>query len=75
MHVPTVSAVPGFHYSDANGNSGITWTVNELDTYLTSPRQVVPGTLMTFPGLKNAKQRGDLIAYLATLINRSLTVK
>lgn len=57
----------GFHYSDANKRSGITWTEGELDTYLTSPRQVVPGTLMSFPGLKNPKQRADVIAYLATL--------
>jgi len=27
----------------------------------------VPGTKMTFPGVKDAKQRADLIAYLATL--------
>jgi cytochrome c len=38
-----------------------------LDRYLTSPQQVVPGTLMTFPGLKNGQQRADVIAYLTTL--------
>ena len=59
--------VPGFHYSNANRHSGLTWTVGTLDRYLTAPRQVVPGTFMTFPGLKDAQQRQDLIAYLATL--------
>ena len=59
--------IPNFHYSDANRKSGLTWTVATLDRYLTAPGQVVPGTLMTFPGLKDPKQRADVIAYLATL--------
>jgi cytochrome c len=59
--------IPGFHYSDANLNSGLTWNVTTLDRYLAGPRELVPGTKMTFPGLKDAKQRADLIAYLATL--------
>lgn len=59
--------IPNFRYSDANRKSGLTWTVATLDRYLTAPRQVVPGTLMTFPGLKDPKQRADVIAYLATL--------
>jgi len=59
--------VPGFRYSEANRKSGLTWSIATLDRYLTAPGQVVPGTLMTFPGLKDGKQRADLIAYLATL--------
>ena len=59
--------IPGFHYSDANIKSGLTWNISTLDRYLTAPRQFVPGTRMTFPGLKDAKQRADVIAYLATL--------
>jgi cytochrome c len=59
--------IPDFHYSDANRNSGLTWTVATLDRYLTAPRELVPGTKMTFPGLKDPRQRADVIAYLATL--------
>jgi cytochrome c len=59
--------IPGFHYSDANRNSGLIWNVATLDRYLAGPRELVPGTKMTFPGLKDAQQRADLIAYLATL--------
>jgi cytochrome c len=59
--------IPGFHYSQANVRSGLTWDPPTLDRYLTSPQQVVPGTLMTFPGLKDARQRADVIAYLETL--------
>ena len=57
----------GFHYSEANIHSGLTWDKATLDRYLTAPRQVVPGTLMSFPGLKDPSQRADVIAFLATL--------
>jgi len=60
-------AVPGFHYSGANRQSGLTWDVTTLDRYLTAPRDVVPGTLMTYPGLKDPQKRADLIAFLSTL--------
>lgn len=58
-----------FSYSDAMKNFGKdhTWTPQELDTYLTDPRKIVPGTKMIFPGLKNEKDRENVIAYLATL--------
>lgn len=59
--------VPGFPYSTANRQSGLVWNLGTLDRYLAGPRQVVPGTLMTYPGLRDAKQRSDLLAYLATL--------
>jgi cytochrome c len=55
---------PGFQYSDANKNSGIVWTPEELDKYLTNPQAVVPHTKMLFPGLKDEQQRKDVIAYL-----------
>lgn len=60
-------SVVTFHYSTANRSSGLVWDPATLDRYLTAPRQVVPGTLMTFTGLKDAKQRSDVIAYLQTL--------
>jgi hypothetical protein len=58
---------PGFHYSEANKNSGLTWDPATLDRYLAAPRQVVPGTFMTFPGLKDPSQRAEVIAFLETL--------
>ena len=59
--------VPGFHYSQANLRSGLTWNMATLDRYLTNPQQIVPGTLMTYPGLTDPLKRTALIAYLATL--------
>ena len=60
-------SIEGFHYSPANKSADITWNVEILDKYLTSPREVVPGTIMTYAGLKDETKRADLIAYLETL--------
>lgn len=56
-----------YNYSPAMKSAGGVWTYEALDAYLTTPRAVVPGTKMTFAGLKDAKQRADLIAWLRTL--------
>lgn len=58
---------PGFAFSDANRNSGLVWTPDTLDLYLTSPKGVVPHNAMTYGGLKDARARADLIAYLSSL--------
>jgi len=60
-------SVPGFRYSSANQKFGGTWDTATLDQYLKKPRDMVPGTTMTYPGLKNDSQRADVIAYLETL--------
>jgi cytochrome c len=60
-------SIPNFHYSAANKGSGITWNTATLDRYLKAPKEVVPGTIMPYAGLKNDAQRADLIGYLATL--------
>ena len=60
-------SVAEFKYTEANKNSGITWDAPTLDRYLLAPKQVVPGTSMPYPGLKDNTQRTDLIAYLSIL--------
>ena len=60
-------SVPGYKYSAANQNAKLVWDAATLDKYLTKPSAVVPGTTMTYAGLRNDAQRADLIAYLATL--------
>jgi cytochrome c len=51
-------------YSDALKRSGLEWNAATLDRWLAAPEKLVPGTSMTFPGLKNAKDREDIVAYL-----------
>lgn len=59
--------IPGYKYSAANKASGIHWTNEKLFQYLENPQRVVPGTKMTYPGVKDPQQRANLIAYLDTL--------
>lgn len=61
------AVVPGFEFSDAMKNSGLTWNQATLDRYLTDPRGVVPGTKMAFGGVKDAAKRQEIINYLKTL--------
>jgi cytochrome c len=61
------ASIGNFNYSDAMKAANKDWTPETLDTYLTDPRGLVPGTKMIFPGLKEAKDRQDVIAYLSTL--------
>lgn len=61
------ASVEGFRYSGPmkqKGEDGWTWTEENLHPYLRNPREVVPGTSMSYPGLRNEQQFNDLIAYL-----------
>lgn len=59
--------VPGFAYSKANENSGVIWTPEVLDVYLENPKKFMPGTKMSFAGLKKPQERADIIAYLESM--------
>jgi len=51
-------------YSPALKASGISWDAKTLDTWIKSPKALVPNTTMTFPGIEDTGQRADLIAFL-----------
>ena len=44
--------------------AGLVWTDEALDAFLTEPKKFVPTTEMNFPGLKDVKDRRDVIAYV-----------
>jgi len=60
-------AVEGFRYSSGMQSHDVVWDAETLDPYLENPRAVVKGTRMAFPGLKDAGERADVIAYLDSL--------
>lgn len=60
-------SVPGFAYSAALQRSGIVWTPERLNSWLSGPMVMVPGTKMSFGGYADGKQRQAVIGYLKTL--------
>ena len=57
--------VAGYKYSPALRKSDLTWTPQTLDRWLQDPRAVLEDTRMFF-SVTDAKERADIIAYLAT---------
>ena len=55
---------PGYNYSDANKNSALTWDEATFREYIKDPRAKVPGTKMTYAGVKDDTKIDDLIAFL-----------
>jgi len=51
-------------YSEALRQAGVTWNAKSLDAWLADPQKFIPGNLMTFPGIHDAGQRADLVAFL-----------
>ena len=58
--------IEGYSYSEANKNSGITWSKDTFLDYIKDPRAKIPGTKMIFPGIKNETEANNLWAYLAS---------
>lgn len=57
----------GFAYSPAMKSHEGTWTYERLDSFLASPGKDVPGTKMSFAGLRRPADRAAVIKYLASL--------
>jgi cytochrome c len=55
---------PGYAYSDALKAAGWTWDAARIDQWITDPRAVLAETKMSFVGMKDPKDRTDVIAYL-----------
>jgi len=61
----TSGSLPSFpRYSPALKSAGIVWNDDTLDEWLKDPQHFIPGNTMTFPGIRNARQRADLLAFL-----------
>ncbi len=64
-----IASIEGYKYSKAfitKKAEGLVWTEENLDAFLTKPKDFIPKTKMGFAGLKKEQQRADVISYLAT---------
>ena len=64
-----IASVADFKYSDAfmeKKAEGLVWDEETLDAYLAKPKDLIPKTKMSFPGLRKEDERENVIAYLKT---------
>ena len=57
----------GYAYSPAMSGSDLVWTESTIDAFLAAPREVVPGTRMAAPPVRDAGARAAIVEYLASL--------
>lgn len=60
----TAGSHAGYNYTPALKSAGFDWDADHLDHWLQNPRSFLPGNKMTFPGLEDATDRRDVIAFL-----------
>jgi cytochrome c len=61
------ASVAGFQYSEDLRKSDIVWDKAIIDTFITAPKKLFPGTRMELPGVEDAKTRTGIIRYLRGL--------
>ena len=61
-------------YSPALKSANIVWNDKTLDDWITNPQHLVPGNEMTFAGIKDGRQRADLLAFLKEATQRGASV-
>ena len=64
MGAPVAGNRPRYGYTQALRQAGGVWTPARMDAWLRDPQGFAPGNRMAFPGLKDARERAELIAYL-----------
>lgn len=65
------ATAPDFAYSPGMkklGDDGFVWTPENIDKWITNPKAMLPDSPMAqlFPGVPDAQERADIIAYLKT---------
>ena len=59
--------VDGFSYSASLSSLGGSWSVQDLNLWLKSPKKYAPGNAMSFAGLRKIKDRANMIAFLNSI--------
>lgn len=59
-----IASAEGFAYSAGLRALEGSWDYERLNSFIEAPRAMVPDTIMAFAGIRSAKERADLLAYL-----------
>ena len=68
-------SVPGYKYSKAMAAHGKSWSFEEMNSFLTKPKNWIKGTKMSFAGLKKAEDRAAVILYMNEKTNNPLSLQ
>ena len=60
----TIASLEDFRYSGPMSELEGEWTAESISAFIENPRKFLPGTKMTFVGLKKPKDRADVVSYL-----------
>ena len=66
--------VPGFSYSKAIKTMGGKWGFEDMNAFLKKPKKFMPGTKMSFSGLKKSGDRAAMILYLRSFSDSPVTL-
>jgi cytochrome c len=55
-----------YEYSRVLAEANFTWTPRALEAWLSAPARFLPGNRMSFAGVRDERDRADLVAYLLT---------
>ena len=64
----------GYNYSKALKKIGGEWGFLDMDKFLFKPKKYLPGTKMSFNGIKNASDRAAIIIFLRSFSENPLTL-
>lgn len=67
-------AVAGFGYSSAIKKMGGDWGFEDMNSFLIKPKKFMPGTKMSFSGLKKSGDRAAIILYLRSYSESPLSL-
>jgi cytochrome c len=61
-----IGSVQGFTYTAGLAGAKTTWSVEQLDEFLTAPARKFPETAMAFGGLRKTEERQAVLCFLQT---------
>ena len=71
----SAGSILDYKYSKAMLAYGKVWSFEEINGFLTKPKDWIKGTKMSFAGLKNAKERAAVILYMNENTNSPLPLQ
>jgi len=66
------ASIEGYSYSNGLSSLGGSWTVQDLNMWLKSPKKYAPGNKMSFAGLRKAKDRANMVAFLNSISDKPI---